>query len=55
MLVVLAGISLISVAAAAASDVARFSTAGAASLVSVLGLMNGSGRIFWAWISDKIG
>jgi MFS transporter, OFA family, oxalate/formate antiporter len=54
-LVVVAGISLVSVADASASDVAGFSKAGAASLVGVLGLMNGSGRIFWAWISDKIG
>ena len=54
-LIIFSGISLISLAAASASDIAGFSKAGAASLVSVLGLMNGSGRIFWAWISDKIG
>lgn len=54
-LVVVAGISLISVAAASAGDVAGFSKAGAASLVGALGLCNGGGRIFWAWLSDKIG
>ena len=36
-----AGISLISVAAAAATDIAGFSAAGAATLVGVLGLLNG--------------
>ena len=55
MMAVIAGISVISVAAAAASDVAGFSAAGAATLVGVIGLMNGGGRIFWAWISDRIG
>ncbi|MGV0791241.1 L-lactate MFS transporter [Mycolicibacterium sp. XJ1819] len=54
-LAVLAGISLISVAAAAATDVAGFSAVGAAALVGVMGLFNGGGRILWAWISDVIG
>ena len=52
---VTAGISLIAVAAGTASDVAGYSTAAAAGLVGVLGLFNGAGRIFWGWISDKIG
>ena len=52
---VTAGISLIAVAAGTASDVAGYSTAAAAALVGVLGLFNGAGRIFWGWISDKIG
>ena len=52
---VTAGISLIAVAAGAASDIAGVSTAAAASLVGVLGLFNGGGRIFWAWLSDRIG
>ncbi len=52
---VTAGISLISVAAGAASSVAGFDTAAAAGLVGILGLFNGGGRILWAWVSDKIG
>ncbi|ORA26934.1 L-lactate MFS transporter [Mycobacterium aquaticum] len=55
MLAVLSGISVIATAASAASDIAGFSKAGAATLVGVIGLMNGGGRILWAWISDKIG
>ena len=52
---VTAGISLISVAAASMSDVAGMSTAAAATLVGVLGLFNGGGRVFWGWLSDRIG
>lgn len=52
---VTAGISLISVAAGSASDVGGYSTAAAASLVGVLGLFNGGGRILWGWLSDRIG
>ncbi|WP_076263738.1 L-lactate MFS transporter [Intrasporangium flavum] len=52
---VTAGISLISVAAGSASDVAGLSAAGAATLVGVLGLFNGGGRILWGWLSDRIG
>ncbi|WP_338749000.1 L-lactate MFS transporter [Janibacter alittae] len=52
---VTAGISLISVAADAATDVAGFSVAAAATLVGVMGLFNGAGRILWAAVSDKIG
>jgi OFA family oxalate/formate antiporter-like MFS transporter len=52
---VTAGISLISVAAGTATDVAGFSAAGAATLVGVMGLFNGGGRILWAAISDRIG
>lgn len=52
---VTAGISLISVAAATATDVAGFSAAAAATLVGIMGLFNGAGRILWAAISDKIG
>lgn len=49
------GISLIAVAAGTATDVADYSTTAAASLVGVLALFNGGGRIFWGWISDIIG
>ena len=52
---VTAGISLISVAAGTATDVAGMSAAAAATLVGVMGLFNGGGRILWAAISDKIG
>ena len=52
---VTAGISLISVAAGSAADIAGYSTLAAASLVGILGLFNGAGRILWGWLSDKIG
>lgn len=52
---VTAGISFISVAAGTATDVAGFSAVGAATLVGVMGLFNGGGRIFWAALSDRIG
>lgn len=52
---VTAGISLISVASATAIEVAGFTAAGAATLVGILGLFNGAGRILWAWLSDRIG
>lgn len=52
---VTAGISLISVAADTASDVAGMSAAAAATLVGIMGLFNGVGRIAWAAVSDKIG
>jgi OFA family oxalate/formate antiporter-like MFS transporter len=52
---VVAGISLISQAAASATDIAGYSATGAATLVGVMGLFNGGGRIIWAAVSDKIG
>jgi OFA family oxalate/formate antiporter-like MFS transporter len=52
---VTAGISFISVAAGTATDVAGFSALGAATLVGVMGLFNGGGRIAWAALSDRIG
>ena len=52
---VTAGISLISVAAGTATDIAGFSAAGAATLVGIMGLFNGGGRILWAAISDRVG
>ncbi|GGK72467.1 OFA family MFS transporter [Ornithinimicrobium pekingense] len=52
---VTAGISFVSIAAGTATDVAGFSAAGAATLVGVMGLFNGAGRILWAAISDRIG
>jgi MFS transporter, OFA family, oxalate/formate antiporter len=52
---VTAGISLIAVAAGTATDVAGYSKTAAATLVGVLGLFNGGGRILWGWVSDHIG
>ena len=50
-----AGISLISQAKTSAIDIAGFTVTGAATLVGVLAIFNGGGRIFWAAVSDKIG
>ncbi|MDO5681684.1 MAG: OFA family MFS transporter [Propionibacteriaceae bacterium] len=52
---VIGGISLVSQAASTASGVAGFSPAAAATLVGVMGLFNGGGRMMWAALSDKIG
>ena len=52
---VVAGISLISQAAASATDIGGYTKTAAASAVGLLGLFNGGGRILWATISDKIG
>jgi len=52
---VTAGIALISVAAASAEGIAGYSTAGAATVVGVLAIFNGGGRIVWAAASDFIG
>jgi MFS transporter, OFA family, oxalate/formate antiporter len=49
------GIAFISQAADAAEEVAGVSAVTAASMVGVLGLFNGGGRVFWAWLSDHIG
>ncbi|WP_433292958.1 L-lactate MFS transporter [Actinoplanes sp. CA-030573] len=49
------GIGFISQAADSAEEIAKASAATAATMVGVLGLFNGGGRIFWAWLSDRIG
>ncbi len=49
------GIGLLSVASPMAQDVAGMSPAAAASMVGMIGLLNGLGRIAWASISDYIG
>ena len=54
-LAVLAGISLISQAAASFTDIAGYSAAAAAAAVGFLGLFNGAGRIVWAAVSGRIG
>lgn len=52
---VTAGIGLISVAANSSQDIAGYSAAAAATFTGVMGLFNGGGRIFWGWISERIG
>ena len=49
------GIALIAQANSSAVDIAGYSLGDAATLVGVLALFNGGGRIFWAWISGKTG
>lgn len=52
---VTAGIALISQAKASASDIAGYSIGAAATVVGVLAIFNGAGRIVWAAASDRIG
>jgi len=54
-LAVVAGISLISQAAASFTDIAGYTAAAAAAAVGFLGLFNGAGRIFWAAMSERLG
>src|SRR4051794_28911940 len=49
------GIGFISQAADSAEDIAGVAATTAATMVGILGLFNGGGRIFWAWLSDRIG
>jgi OFA family oxalate/formate antiporter-like MFS transporter len=50
-----AGIALISQAKLSATDIAGISATGAATMVGVLAVFNGAGRIVWAAISDHLG
>ena len=52
---VTAGIALISQAAASATDIAGYSVTAAATVVGVLAVFNGGGRIVWAAVSDLTG
>jgi OFA family oxalate/formate antiporter-like MFS transporter len=52
---VTAGIALISQAAGSAEEISGYSAAGAATVVGVLAVFNGGGRIVWAAASDFIG
>jgi OFA family oxalate/formate antiporter-like MFS transporter len=52
---VTAGIALISVISSAATSVAGYTAAAAATLTGVMGLFNGGGRIFWGWLSERTG
>ncbi len=49
------GIGLLAVASPMAQEVAHMSPIAAASMVGVIGLINGAGRIAWSSISDFIG
>ena len=49
------GIGFISQAADSAEDIAGVAATTAATMVGVLGLFNGGGRILWAWLSDRTG
>lgn len=52
---VTAGIMMISVASPMAQEIVGLSVAGAATMVGLMGLFNGGGRLLWAAASDYIG
>lgn len=49
------GIALIAGVNGSAQDMAGYSAGASATLVGILALFNGGGRIFWAWVSDRTG
>ena len=49
------GIGLLAVASPMAQEIIGMSAAEAASLVGIIGIVNGAGRILWASVSDWIG
>jgi OFA family oxalate/formate antiporter-like MFS transporter len=49
------GIALLAVASPMAQEVVHMSPMAAASMVGIIGFMNGAGRIAWATVSDYIG
>ena len=49
------GIGLLAVASPMAQEVVGMDPAAAASMVGIIGLLNGAGRIFWSTISDYLG
>jgi len=49
------GIAILSVASPMAQELVGMSATGAATMVGIMGLFNGGGRIVWATISDYIG
>ena len=50
-----AGIMIISMASPMAQDMIRMVPVAAATMVMVISIFNGFGRVFWAWVSDQIG
>ena len=50
-----AGIAIISQAAPMVQEITSVSAAQAASLVGIIAIANGAGRLLWAWLSDAIG
>jgi OFA family oxalate/formate antiporter-like MFS transporter len=50
-----AGIAIISQAAPMAQEITSVDAAQAASLVGIISIANGAGRLIWAWLSDAIG
>jgi OFA family oxalate/formate antiporter-like MFS transporter len=50
-----AGIAVISQAAPMFQEITRISAARAASIVGIVSIANGAGRLLWAWLSDLAG
>ena len=50
-----AGIAVISQAAPMVQEITNISAARAASVVGLISIANGAGRLLWAWLSDVIG
>jgi OFA family oxalate/formate antiporter-like MFS transporter len=50
-----AGIMIISMASPMAQDMIHMAPVAAATMVMVISIFNGLGRVFWAWVSDLIG
>jgi OFA family oxalate/formate antiporter-like MFS transporter len=50
-----AGIMIISMASPMAQEMIHMAPVAAASMVMVISIFNGFGRVFWAWVSDQIG
>ena len=50
-----AGLMMISVASPMSQEIVGLSVAGAATMVGLMGLFNGGGRLLWAAVSDYIG
>src|SRR6185437_4917015 len=50
-----AGIMIISQASPMAQQMIHMTVVQAASMVGLISIFNGLGRVFWAWVSDHIG
>lgn len=50
-----AGIAVISQAAPMVQEITNISAARAASVVGIISIANGAGRLLWAWLSDVVG